>query len=145
MLSQTEFEYKSQGRQYNFLWIFRWTISLRKPASSVPTSHLVEMVKEDEGSAGAFPLGLVGLPLVGLQLKVICGSWVGHCYLLVSSLVWGQFRVVKQQTSGKMFTHFTPSQSICDDLQLGTSSESLCCLLKSGTSFMYVISTHTLC
>ncbi len=74
-------------------------------ASLVPSSYLVEMVKEDESSAGAFPLGLVGLPLVHLQLKVICGSWVGHCYLLVSSLVWGQFRIVKQQPSGKMFTH----------------------------------------
>lgn len=98
------------------------------------------MVKEDESSAGAFPLGLVGLPLVGLQLKVICGSRVGHCYLLVSSIACGQVRIEQE-----MFTHFTLSQCVCDDLWLSTSYEPLCSLLKSEMSFMRLISTHTLC
>jgi len=95
------------------------------------------MVKEDESSAGAFPLGLVGLPLVGLQLKVICGSRVGHCYLLVSSIACGHVRIERE-----MFTHFTLSQCVCDDLWLSTSYEALCSLLKSEMSYASNFNTH---
>lgn len=51
----------------------------------------------------------------GTFVYFVSGPLLSPCILFK----WGQFRIVQeQQTSGKMFTHFTLSQSICDHLNL---------------------------